>query len=163
MNSKDKFNINFKPNNLLIFGNVLKIADFGLTGKRGGTSLFCSPEQIVDQTVSEKCDIFGLSAVLLFIFCEYENNINTAHNFLLSYFEDPNMLKMALADARLHCPILLTLKSGFQYKPTGRPNLENLKKSIENWENSGKSFIAAKFLAKAVNFQTEFEYQNLGR
>ena len=68
-----------------------------------------------------------------------------------------------MIDVKADAPILLTIRKGFRYHPHQRPDLSTIKIAIKNWKKSNKTFIPPKFLAKAVNFQEEFEYQNLGR
>ena len=148
---------------MLIFGDVLKIGDFGLSGKRGGTSLFASPEQLAMKNVTAKSDIFGLSGVLLFIFSEYKDNVNAANEFQLSFFEDEKELEKALAIAEKESPLLITIKNGFNFSPDDRPELEDIRTAVEKWQKSGKTFIPSTLLKSAKKIKPHFDYENLGR
>ncbi len=60
-----------KPSNILIFGNNLKVCDFGLceinhTDKKGyyGTTIYSSPECLINRTVTMSCDIWALGLTL---------------------------------------------------------------------------------------------------
>lgn len=118
-----------KPNNLLLTGNILKIADFGFSSKMGGTPLFCAPEQISDKKVIEKTDVHGIAASLLFMFASYDDGKNSAAEILITPITNEALWKPE--QSNIENKILKLIRRGLLYDPHLRPSIKDLQAFID--------------------------------
>ena len=126
---KDKAHLDVKPANILIsmhgYFITSKLGDFGLSGRTGGTPLYCSPEQLVEAKVG-KSDVFGFGVTLLRMVTRYIPNI------LLCLPLTEATLRNAIFQKLNSLPILEAISKMVQVDPDQRPDFKIIESILRN-------------------------------
>ena len=117
-----------KPGNLLILNNEgsmkLKIADFGLVGRDGGTPVFMAPESL-SKKMLEKTDVYSLGITILFLAFDIDVAMRLLYLPIVGSIAD-------LREEMRHIPLFWLITQMIRVKPEDRPSLIEIKSELNN-------------------------------
>ena len=139
-----------KPGNILVSnrGSRLRafVADFGLTDKSGGTSIFMAPEGLnKNSRIVAKTDLYSFAIMVLFLMFPAELAIK-----LLFFPITGNLDIWEFRQSLSRFPLIHWIFKSLRSDPERRVDFDSWKNIIENLKNLGENLLASKISSKLL-------------
>ena len=137
--SKDLIHGDIKPGNILVSNRDGRlrafVADFGLTGKSGGTPIFMAPEGLnTDSRIKVKTDLYSFAIMVLFLMFPAELAIKLLFLPIEENWEEFN-------ESLSEFPLLLWIFESLLPDPLERVDFDSWKVIIQEMKNFDKNLL----------------------